>query len=784
MFKRTKKPKKEKPINTLNTPYLLIVESPSKCAKIEKYLGFQYCCIASQGHIRGLSKVGTSKQKYKPEYKILSEKQKHVEKMNSIIKQFNPMNIFLATDDDREGEGIAWHICEVFDLSVANTKRIIFHEITEKAIKEAVATPTFIRMNIVHAQQARQVIDRMIGFQVSPLLTRMLVNDSNKYLSAGRCQTPTLRLVYDNDKENKRKNTEEMCYQTTGTFFANPSTMDLKLDKKMDEVYCRDFLEESKTHKHILGMKPAMEKTSVAPKPFNTSHLLQTASNILHMSPSLTMSLCQKLYQEGHITYMRTDSRKYAGPFIETIQGYIEEKYGTYFVGELKKVENTDNSNPHEAIRVTNLRVREVTGENRIGVLYNLIWRRTLESCMSDYKYTDHGFEISAPMGYKYKGNIEIPVFLGWKRVHTTDLDFKETQTRNTGMSMYVKTQNKKAVVPSKIECKPGPPERENHYTEAGLIQKMEDLGIGRPSTFSLLVGTIQERKYVEKRNIEGTKMICKTYRLEGKKIEEISQEQVFGAEKNKLVIEELGDRAVIKLLSNFEDLFSYDYTSQMEKELDEIAENKTTYEEVCKHCDDMLKKATKPLKDKMKKTYKIDEKYELIFGKTNPLIQSVNPDGTKDYKNINTKVEIEFEKLENGEYKIEELIDYSERSLGTYKGEKLEVKKGPYGEYVVYGGKNESIKGLVKKGQTIQDLTEGDIINYLEKKKDNATVLRTINNDLFIKTGKYGPYILYKKPTVKKPSFISLKKCPHEYLTCPIEDLKKWLREDQRLDI
>jgi len=761
------------------------VESPSKCAKIEKFLGFQYRCIASQGHIRGLSKVGTSKQNYKPEFKMLSEKQSHVNKMRDIIEKFDQSNIYLATDDDREGEGIAWHICEVFDLSVEKTHRILFHEITEKAVKKAVDNPLKIRMNIVYAQQARQVIDRMIGFQISPILTKLLVHESGKFLSAGRCQTPTLRLVYDNDIENKKKDTDTIHYNVSGQFFTHPSTMTLKLDKTLSEKQCKPFLEESKTFEHMLHIGKETSKKSSAPKPFNTSHLLQTASNVLHISPKQTMSYCQILYQEGHITYMRTDSMKYAGPFIETIQSYLQEKYGNKYVGNLTKIENTDNNNPHEAIRVTNLHVKDVSGEGRLSALYRLIWKRTMESCMSDYEYKETTLQIAAPQNSKYNGSIEVPVFLGWKQISWTDLDFKETQEKATGLLMYVKSQVEKPIPYNKIECKPGVPERESHYTEASLIQKMEKLGIGRPSTFSLLVGTVQERKYVERTDIEGKKVECNEYTLETNKITTKKKPQVFGSEKNKLVIQNLGTKAVAKLLSYFEALFSYSYTSEMETVLDKISEGDEEYGIICKSCDEMLKTCTKPLKDKMKKSYKIDNYYDLVFGKTNALLQHINEDGTKEYKNINTKIELDFEKLESQSYRLEELIDYSEQTLGTYQNETMEIKKGPYGAYVVWGDKKESLKGLIKSDQSIENIKKEDVIKYLEKKSENKSVLRTISNNILLKTGKYGNYIQYQKEKGKgkKPTFINIKKCGFDCLTCPIEEIRSWLKAEHNIE-
>ena len=249
--------------------------------------------------------------------------------------------------------------------------------------------------------------------------------------------------------------------------------MCLKINKPLAECECLSFLENSKIFDHSLEIGKETSKTKPAPQPFNTSNLLQTASSILHIAPKQTMSYCQTLYQEGYITYMRTDSTKYAGPFIETIKPYLEDKYGYNYIGNLSHIENTNNSNPHEAIRVTNLSVKDVSGEGRLSSLYRLIWKRTIESCMSDYEYKETSLSISAPLDYKYTGSIEVPIFLGWKHITCTILDFKETQEKATGFLMYTKAQNKKLISPAKIECKPGVPERETHYTEASPIQKM-----------------------------------------------------------------------------------------------------------------------------------------------------------------------------------------------------------------------------------------------------------------------------------------------------------------------
>lgn len=312
-----------KPFRKDGAKYLVIVESASKCLKIEAYLGSQYKCIASNGHIRqieGLKSIDT-KRNYEPKFTIPKEKVKHVEQMRTILGMFSNTNIILATDDDREGEAIAWHICETFGLSVTDTPRIKFNEITKTAILRAVNNPIRIDMDLVRAQHARQVLDMLVGFKISPLLWKYLYNDKSNGLSAGRCQTPALRLVYDNEK---LKTAPALSYRTRGKFTAR--NIDFTLSKDFtNKEDAREFLSKSIDFKHYLSIGSPTESIRGPPQPFNTSRLLQHVS---HLSPKETMALCQTLYQEGHITYMRTDSTKYSKEFLVEAKTHILNKWG------------------------------------------------------------------------------------------------------------------------------------------------------------------------------------------------------------------------------------------------------------------------------------------------------------------------------------------------------------------------------------------------------------------------------------------------------------------------
>jgi DNA topoisomerase I len=800
-----------RPINILNTPYLVIVESPSKCEKIESYLGFQYKCISSKGHIRQLCKIGTKKQNYKPHYELLQEKWGHVSFMRRIIEQFPVENIFLATDDDREGEGIAWHICEVFKFPVETTKRIIFHEITKAAVVSAVQNPTIIRMNIVRAQQTRQILDRMIGYKISPCLSQLLPHAPGEYLSAGRCQTPALRLIYENAVENDKKKKDALEQSIQGTFFSHPSTTLMKLSKRF--LYCTndcmEFLEESKTFSHILSLGKIVEKSKEPAPPLNTSRLLQVASSQLHLSPKMTMQYCQQLYQNGHITYMRTDSTKYAAPFLSQMQTFLKDTYGEGYMASFGKLVNQNKNDPHEAIRITNICKETVDGDARMKSLYQFIRTRTIESCMTTYIADHVDVQISAPKEAVYHHDLEIGKTMGWKRASMTPDEFRTIQIQKTGFRSYVQNQVGKAIPFHRIVSKVVSNETPRHYTEAGLIQKMESLGIGRPSTFSMLVETIQERKYVVKGDTEGETIDCKEYCLEAKSCDISVQvhTRTFGAEKQKLLLQDLGKQVILQLVEHFESLFSYGYTKRMEDSLDGIVQyydvdvsnggdvsNGCTEFDVCKECDDEIKTCRTPLQSKMKKSYEIDETCNLIFGRNGAYL-SFHEEG-KTNRPISAQVQLDFEKLERGEYTLGELAAYSDDALGNYEDEPLYVKSGPYGAYAEWGGKRQNLQsylggGKRKKAINISDVTFEQVKAMLDevfegKNSKNAStgIIRVLGPHMNIRNGKYGAYVFYQPPEQTKPSFLSLKTFKHGYLTCHETVLLEWLQKKHKIEV
>ena len=741
---------------------LVIVESPAKCKKIEGFLGPGYRCIASFGHITTLQSLKDVdvQNHFKPTFKMIESKSSHIQKLRLMITKSD--EVILATDDDREGEAIAWHICELFKLPVATTKRIIFHEVTKTAIQRAVLAPTTINMDTVHAQQARQIIDIIVGFKLSPLLWSQISRNSKNGLSAGRCQTPALRIIYENQKEID-KSPGKMVYNTAGYFTQHNLAFSLNHNFiGTDDM--EQFLEDSVEHQHVYTCGKVRSTTKNPPKPFTTSRIQQTANTELRCSPKETMALCQKLYENGFITYMRTDSETYSKEFLGLAKNYVGKKWGEDYVrpdldkmGEKpkkKKKEEKDNNaqEAHEAIRPTDINRTELISDfsAKERKMYALIWRNTVESCMAAAKYNAITAVISAPQKKEYKYSTEQAVFPGWKVVAGYE--------KENAIYAYLKSL-KSVDTYKKIVAKVTVKELKTHYTEAKLVQILEEKGIGRPSTFASLIEKIQERGYVKRDNVEGKKLKCIDYELEGEEMSEIENTREFGNEKNKLVIQSVGIMVIEFLLSNFEQFFDYDYTKTMENNLDKIAKNELIWHHLCRECLDDIDK-TPCIQEK--KQYRIDDNHVYMVGKYGPVVKYTSDDGeTTKFKNV--KKDLDVTKIEKGEYSLEELLEEQHsKSLGKYKGDDVFVKKGKYGYYAQCGKKTQS---LTRYDKDILEITLEDVVELFgDTPKD---VVRSINNDVSIRKSKYGLYIYYKTPSHKKPEFISLKKFTENVEEC-----------------
>ena len=715
---------------------------------------------------------------FKPVYVHLPEKQQHIQRL--ITECDRATEVILATDDDREGEAIAWHICKVCGLAPETTKRILFHEITKPAITQAVQHPTRINMNTIYAQQARQILDYVVGYTISPILWEHISRHTKEGLSAGRCQTPALRLVYDNQKEIDQAPGKKV-YNTTGYFTS--LNLAFQLNHHYDsEKPMENFLEESVNFDHEFNIQKPRQTKKEPPTPFTTSTLQQNASSVLHISPKDTMRICQKLYEGGFITYMRTDSKTLSKEFLEKIETLIKEKYGDTYVKEnimqmseraqekpkkgkksKKKEEEEKDSTAqeaHEAIRPTDMQREKIpeTMEPREKKMYQLIWRTTMEACMATAQYLSVSASISAYEEHQYRYSTEKVVFPGWKAVN----GYEESNP----IYEHLLSLKKKAIVNyKKVESKVSMKELKSHYTEAKLISLLEERGIGRPSTFSSLLDKIQERGYVKKENVKGNKISCTDYVLEDDAIEETVSHREFGNEKGKLVVQPTGYLVIEFLLKHFPDLFDYGYTKQMEDRLDKIAKAEEIWHELCKDCYDDIQQASRELvSDKI--TIPIDEYHTYIIGKYGPVIK-YNPTGDKkDITFKPVKNDIDMEALKRGDLSLEEILQVNKgvgRELGEYQGKPLYVKTGKFGLYVEWGEEKRSLKTL--EGVSECDITYELVIENILSV--NKSVLREISKDMSIRTGKYGPYIYYKADTMKKPVFKSLKGFKDDYEKC-----------------
>jgi len=763
---------------------LLIVESPAKCKKIEEYLGSSYKCMASFGHITefngGLNAIDIENN-FTPRFKTIDSKEQQISKLRKAINNSN--EVLLATDDDREGEAIAWHLCKTFDLNVERTKRIVFHEITKPALERAVSSPGIINLDLVYAQQSRQILDLLVGYRVSPLLWQNVSRNEKKSLSAGRCQTPALRLVYDNQKEIDN-NPGKKVYNTTGYFTSQNLPFSLDYDYEGEEQMI-SFLEESVNFPHLFVCGQPKNSIKKAPIPFTTSAIQQAASNEFRISPKETMSICQKLYEGGYITYMRTDSTTYCKEFIETAKSFIENKFGQDYVSlnidELseRKIAPTNEDNPkksvskklktkkdeknvaaqeaHEAIRPTNIKVENLPDEmeNKERKIYRLIWANTVESCMAPATYKSISAHVTSPEDHKYKYSTEQVIFPGWKVVSGYDAE-------NPTFAYIQTLKNNSNINYNKITSKVSMKDLKQHYTEAKLVQLLEQKGIGRPSTFSSLIDKIQERGYVKIENITGKKISCVDFELVNEELTETSAERDFGNEKNKLVIQPLGISVIEFLINNFEQLFNYEYTKYMEDVLDNIAKGQQLWYELCRECNDQITVLSSKLtadsenpqgtnninSDKI--CIKIDANNKYIIGKKGPVIMCTKG-GKVTFKTV--KQGIDLDKLKAGNYKLSDLVEnnnstMSGKKLGQYEDQDIFLKNGRYGLYVTWGEKSKNLKGIEKSEN---EINLDDVVKYLNtstssnekstyvKTEASSSIIRTLNENLSIRNGKYG---------------------------------------------
>jgi len=829
---------------------LVIVESPSKCKKIEQYLNKHhtgtirpYKCLASYGHIRelaGLESIDIHNN-FAPTFIECVSKKEQISKLRKAVK--GAAEVILASDDDREGEAIAWHLSQVLKLPIESTKRILFHEITESALHQAVDKPTLINMQLVNAQMARQVLDLLVGYKLSPLLWRH-VKDG---LSAGRCQTPALRLIYENEKDIQSAPGKQ-SYTITG-YFTNANIPFVLNHEETDPERLQEFLQASLTHPYMYNGTKLQTKTRQAPDPFSTSSLQQHCSNEMHLSPKETMSVCQTLYEGGYITYHRTDSKVYSEEFKEKAAVYIVKTYGgdphTPLLGaspapNLKEKRGKKGSaltkkggeklsqegggagggpQPHEAIRITNLECKmieyAVTNKKESRV-YQLIRQRTLESLMPAAIISLLTATISAPQQHEYHYTTEQVIYPGWKIV-------SESLEKNEGKNYaYLQSMKPNMQIPSqKIKANLHLKELKSHYSEARLVQLLEEKGIGRPSTFASLIDKIQERKYVKKDNVKGKLISCIDYEINDGQLIKITAEKEFGNEKNKLVITPVGTLALEFLLNHFEDFFQYAYTKEMEDALDAVAKGEKIWYEVCKECYTELEHLSSTILEKGKETIRIDANHTYMIGKYGPVIKvggnPPNPPSGESQTALHKKnnkrgsviqeekglypnggsggvtplfkavrSDIDLNKLRRGEYTIDDIVDKKDAassSIGLYMEKPVYIKVGKFGKYLEWNDVKKSLKHLK---QAPNEITLDDVVEMLFDMDNNESSqknLRIISEDASICKSKFGHYIFYKNKKMKKPRFLKLDGFSGDYLNCEITFLQEWFKTTYKID-
>jgi len=784
---------------------IVIVESPAKCKKIEEYLGPGFRCIASYGHFREIKNMSDMNvySGYDIQYtqSVVRTKRDAVKNMKILANVVGAQNVVIATDDDREGEAIGWHICDILGLDVSTTRRIVFHEITRDAVINAMKNPGLLNMDIVRAQKCRQVIDMVVGFRISPMLWRRFTysknNGNSGALSAGRCQIPCLRLVYDNHiaihNHLTGENASDSAYHIYGRFTAKNIKFDLEQSFNTREA-ARDVLNMTNSHSqsddmsHMFSREDPYESTVSPPKPLNTSRLQQACSNEYSMSPSDTMSSAQRLYERGLITYMRTDATHYSPDFLETVRPHIlklfnNERYvslSMFFltlpppsrksVSKSTSRPTTSLQNAHESIRPTSIKLEnlddaeyeELSAKDKR--VYKLVWRTTMESCMSNAVYSKMKCYVHCIglTGLRYLHIASTPIFMGWQAVRygiqltnacslINSVDESDEQSTSGGPQEYAYLKMLKMnsqVGFSFIRAEERVARPPQHYTEARLVRLLEEKGIGRPSTFSSLVEKIQERGYVTKMTVHGETYICMDLILTPNRyIAEEEREVVVGGERNKLVLQPIGKTVVEYLMNHFAKLFDYEYTQHMEDNLEKIATGLQRWTDPCdtilRDIDDL--ESNMESKDKEKYRVQLDGNREVIMGRYGPVIRTT--------ESSNGNQNVVFESVDGHDTCSDKQSEPNE--WGTNQPV---VKKGKYGLYVDWNGKTIGLKGFGNRPP--ENISMEEIRGVLERQSNGQGpgIVRELNRDVSVRRGKTGSlYIFFKTAKMKKPEFMKM---------------------------
>ena len=743
---------------------LVIVESPAKAKTIEKFLGSDYKVLSSYGHIRDLKKKEFSidTDTFTPEYEIPDEKAKLVSELKSQAEKAE--TVWLASDEDREGEAISWHLYEVLNLKPEHTKRIVFHEITKPAILSAIEHPRQIDLNLVNAQQARRVLDRIVGFKLSPVLWKKV----KPALSAGRVQSVAVRLIVEKEREIQQFKSEAN-YRVTALFEVPENKTEIKAElnqrfKTKEEAMA--FLESCKQAAFRIDDIATRPQKRTPSAPFTTSTLQQEAAHKLGFTVAQTMMIAQKLYESGKITYMRTDSVNLSSLCINACIQVITDSMGSQYVKSRQfQTKSKGAQEAHEAIRPTYMDQTEIDGTPQEKRLYDLIWKRTIASQMADAELEKTTVSIQSDKSqYTFVATGEVIKFDGFLKVYREtrdeDADVAETESGLLPPLSIGETLNRKEVTATQRFSQHPP-----RYNEASLVKKLEELGIGRPSTYAPTISTIQQREYVTKGDKSGEEKEQTTLTLKQDQISETTKQTIIGAERNKLIPTDVGIVVNDFLLQFFPEIMDYNFTAEVEKRFDEVAEGKTEWTKLMQ---DFYQEFS-PLVEKtlnVKSEHKVGER-ELgkdpksgkpVFvkiGRFGPVVQIGSADDKEKPRFAQMKQGQSMETIT-----LDEALDLFKlpRTLGEFEGTKVSVGAGRFGPYILHDKKYVSIPA----GKDPLSITLDEAVTLIQEKRkaEEERHLKTFDEEpeLEILNGRYGPYLAYKGKNYRLPKNLAEK--------------------------
>ncbi len=740
---------------------LVIVESPAKAKTIEKFLGKDFKVMSSYGHIRDLKKkeLSINDDTLVPEYEIPDEKKKLVSELKAHAEKAG--NVWLASDEDREGEAISWHLCEVLGLDEQKVSRIVFHEITKTAILEAIEHPRHVDMNLVNAQQARRVLDRLVGFKLSPVLWRKV----KPALSAGRVQSVAVRLIVEREREVQAFKSETF-FHVSGIFAVmndDGSASEVKATlaqrfKTHEEAHF--FLDQCKDALFTIDSITQKPTKRVPAPPFTTSTLQQEAARKLGFTVSQTMMVAQHLYENGRITYMRTDSVNLSSLCVNQSKEEITQLYGPeYSKTRQYHTSSKGAQEAHEAIRPTDMSVRTIEGTLQERRLYELIWKRTIACQMADAEIEKTTVNITISTGKEnFVAQGEVVKFDGFIKVYHESID-EDENTQDNNVSILPPLQEGQELSRREISATERFSQGPQRYTEASLVHKLEELGIGRPSTYAPTISTIQQREYVVKGDKKGEDRYYEVMTLKGKLISEKKRVETAGSDKGKLLPTDIGIVVNDFLMLNFPTIMDYNFTAKVEQDFDRIAEGKEEWEE-------MLRDFYKDFEPVVEKTMNARSEHKagerqlgidprtkkpvfVKIGRFGPVIQIGLAEDKEKPQFAHMPKELSMESIT-----LEQALELFKlpRMLGEYEGEPVTVGAGRYGPFILHAGKYTSLP----KGDNPLTVTIADAVRLIEEKRKQETQrhMKTFEEDpkLEVMNGRYGPYLAYDGKNYRLP--------------------------------